>query len=501
MSSTSQTNRTAQAVAVEASAGVLPGSPTWYALGPNAIEGIGAAIERKSRSPISATNQRQFGSVIDVKANPKFNGDLTLSSLEVFLEGILRCRFSLTGPAVFAPSAAVSGELTVASGGALVQNTLVMVRGCRIAANNGLKVVGAGSTGTSIVITGGMTAETFAATDHVTVEVCGFRFSSGDLRISGSGTTLITTTKDLTKLPIVSGQMCWLGGGSDNTSALSLTNGRGPFRVTTTPTANLITTDKRYGTWADDTGTGKTVDLYFGRQVRVVPLTHTDYLERFYQLETTYSRLGAADATAYGYMKGNAVAQATFGFPVKDFASLSIDFTGTDETVPSTSRATNAGSPVREVKTAAVSTVTDVYRGRIQKVGTDGVVGAGLTGYISGLNLSVNNNVGLNPAHGVLGSFETSFGMIAIEAKVNAYFTEIDVPSHARSNLPVTADWWFRNNDGAVAFDLPYCEFTVDGQNFPANETVKVDLTAGAVEDPIWGTSLIVSLLPYCPAA
>ena len=44
-------------------------------------------------------------------------------------------------------------------------------------------------------------------------------------------------------------------------------------------------------------------------------------------------------------------------------------------------------------------------------------------------------------------------------------------------------------------------EFTVDGQNFPANETVKVDLTAGAVEDPIWGTSLIVSLLPYCPAA
>ena len=108
---------------------------------------------------------------------------------------------------------------TVASGGALVQNTLVMVRGCRIAANNGLKVVGAGSTGTSIVITGGMTAETFAATDHVTVEVCGFRFSSGDLRISGSGTTLITTTKDLTQLPIVSGQMCWLGGGSDNTSA------------------------------------------------------------------------------------------------------------------------------------------------------------------------------------------------------------------------------------------------------------------------------------------
>ena len=501
MSSTSHTNRTAQAVAVESSAGVLPGSPTWYTLGPNAIEGIGAVLDRKSRSPISPTNQRQFGSVVDVKATPKFNGDLTWSALDVFLESILRCRFSATGPAVFAPTAATSTAITVPSGGALAQNTLVYVRGARVAANNGLKVVGAGSTGTSIVISGGMTAETFAATDHVTVEVCGFRFSSGDLQISGSGTTLITGTKDLTQLGLVSGQMCWLGGGSDNTSALSLTNGRGPFRLTSTPTANLITTDKRYGTWSNDTGTGKTVDLYFGRQARVVPRTHADYLERYYQLETTYNRLGAADATAYGYMKGNAIAQATFGFPVKDFASLAIDFTGTDETPPSTTRATNAASPLREVKTASVSTVTDVYRGRVLKVGTDGVVGVGLTGYISGLSMTVNNNVGLNPAHGVLGSFETSFGMINIDAKVNAYFTEIDVPSHARSNLPVTADWWFRNNDGAACFDIPYAELTVDGQNFPVNETIKVDLAAGAVEDPIWGTSLIVSLLPYCPAA
>ena len=358
-------------------------------------------------------------------------------------------------------------------------------------------MLAASSTGTNIIIAGGLTAETFTAADNVTVEVCGYRFISGDLQIVSGN--LVTATKDLTTLGLASGQTCWLGGTTSGTSFATAAD-RGPFRIALAPAANLITTDKRYGSWTDDAGTGKTVDLYFGRQVRVVPLTHTDYLERFYQLETTYSRLGAADATAYGYMKGNAVAQATFGFPVKDFASLSIDFTGTDETVPSTSRATNAGSPVREVKTAAVSTVTDVYRGRIQKVGTDGVVGAGLTGYISGLNLSVNNNVGPNPAHGVLGSFETSFGMIAIEAKVNAYFTEIDVPSHARSNLPVTADWWFRNNDGAACFDIPYAEFGVEGVNFPLNETIKVDLMTGAVEDPIWGTSLIVSLLPYCPA-
>lgn len=496
MTATSYTNRTAQAIAVESSPGVLPGSPTWYSTGPNSIEGIGAKLSRKSRDPISPRNQAQFGSVVDLTATPKFVGDFTLSTVDLFLEGVIRC--ALTGPARFSPTAATSTAITVPSGGSLAQNTLVYVRGATIAANNGLKVVGASSTSTSIVISGGMTAETFAAANNVTVEVCGFRFASGDLQIDSSG-NLTTTTKDLTTLGLVSGQTCWLGGAAG--SAYALTNGRGAFRISSAPAANIITTDKRTGTWTTDSGSGKTVDLYFGRLAKVVPLTDANYLERYYQIETTYHRLGASSATAYGYMLGNAISQATIGLASKDFASLSIDFTGTSETAPSTSRATNASAPLAEVKKAAISTVSDIYRGRIMKIGTDGVVGAGLTGYILSAELTVNNNVSTSPAHGVLGSFETTFGKITIGAKATAYFTEIDIPSHATSNLPVTADWFMRNADGAVCFDLPYCEFTQEAVNFPKDQSVTVDLMAGAVEDPIWGTSMIVSLLPYCPAA
>lgn len=496
MSSTSFTNRTAQAVAVESSPGVLPGSPTWYSTSSNSIEGIGSKLDRKSRAPISPTNQRQYGSIIDLTASPKFVGDLTLSALDLFLSGMIRC--SLTGPSRFSPSAATSTAITVPSGGALAQNTLVYVRGATTAANNGLKVVGAGSSGTSIVITGGMTAETFTAANNVTVEVCGFRFSSGDLQIDSSG-NLVTTTKDLTTLGLVSGQTCWLGGAVG--SAYALTNGRGPFRISSTPAANIITTDMRYGTWSTDTGTGKTVDLYFGRTARVVPLTHANYTEPSYQIETTYHRLGAADATAYGYMIGNAISQTTMGFGSKDFASLSIDFVGTTETAPSTSRATNAATPYAEVKRSAISTVSDVFRGRILKVGTDGVVGAGLTGYITSAEIAISNDATTNPAHGVLGSILTTLGLVTVSAKATAYFTEIDIPSHAASNLPVVAEWFLRNGDGAASFVLPYCELTREATNFPANQPVTVDLMAGAVEDPIWGTSLIVSLLPYCPAA
>lgn len=500
MSKTSHTNRSAQAFAIEDSAGTLPGSPTWYSVGPNAINDPGAKLTLVARDPISPSNQRQFGAVTDIDVSPKFDGDLTMSSLKLFVEQFCRC--ALTGPAVFAPTSATSAHFVVASGGALVQNTLVYVRGCSIAANNGLKVVGASSTGTNIIITGGLTAETFTAANNVTVEVCGFRFASGDLQVDSSG-NLVTATKDLTELPIVTGQTCWLGGAAGSAYAFATAADRGPFRVASTPiAANLLTTDKRYGTWTADVGTGKTVDLYFGRQLRTVATTHANYLERYVRWETTYSRLAAADATAYGYATGCAAAKATLTFPEKALATMAIEFMGNTEVAPSTSRATNAAAPLREVAKAAISTVTSIPRGRILKVDPDtGAIGAGLTGYITAANFEIDNAVTRLGAHQVLGSFETMFGNFMLDVKVNAYFTEIDAATHALSNLPVTADWFIRNNDGAFCLDLPYANFAIEGRQFPKGQAVTLDLNAGAVEDPVWGTSLIVSLLPYCPAA
>ena len=497
MSDTSHSNRTAQAFAIESSPGTLPGSPTWFVTGPNAVGDPGQKLTRKARTPISPNNQRQFGGIVDVTAAPKFDGDLTLSSLEQFVEQFCRCQ--LTGPAVFRPTSCTSAHFVVASGGALPQYTLVYVRGARTASNNGLKVLAASSTGTNIIIAGGLTAETFTAADNVTVEVCGYRFISGDLQIVSGN--LVTATKDLTTLGLASGQTCWLGGTTSGTSFATAAD-RGPFRIALAPAANLITTDKRYGSWTDDAGTGKTVDLYFGRQLRVVPITDANYLERHIRWETTYHRLGAANAPAYGYTVGCAISQATLTLPEKDLATMALEFMANSEIAPSTSRATNASAPFRETKKAAFSTVSDVFRGRVLKVDpSTGAVGAGLTGYITAVNLTLKNNTSYNGAHGVQGSFETSFGMLEADLKVNAYFTEIDAVSHANSNLPVTADWFLRNNDGAFCMDVPYAELAIDGRNAPKDQTIKIDLGVGACEDSIWGTSLIVSLLPYCPAA
>ena len=350
-----------------------------------------------------------------------------------------------------------------------------------------------------IIIAGGLTAETFTAADNVTVEVCGYRFISGDLQIVSGN--LVTATKDLTTLGLASGQTCWLGGTTSGTSFATAAD-RGPFRIALAPAANLITTDKRYGSWTDDAGTGKTVDLYFGRQLRVVPITDANYLERHIRWETTYHRLGAANAPAYGYTVGCAISQATLTLPEKDLATMALEFMANSEIAPSTSRATNASAPFRETKKAAISTVSDVFRGRVLKVDpSTGAVGAGLTGYITAVNLTLKNNTSYNGAHGVQGSFETSFGMLEADLKVNAYFTEIDAVSHANSNLPVTADWFLRNNDGAFCMDVPYAELAIDGRTFVKDQTIKIDLGVGACEDSIWGTSLIVSLLPYCPAA
>ena len=95
-----------------------------------------------------------------------------------------------------------------------------------------------------------------------------------------------------------------------------------------------------------------------------------------------------------------AMFKATLTLPEKDLATMALEFMANSEIAPSTSRATNASAPFRETKKAAFSTVSDVFRGRVLKVDpSTGAVGAGLTGYITAVNLTLKNNTSYNGAY------------------------------------------------------------------------------------------------------
>lgn len=493
------TNNFSLAYAIEQSLGVLPGSPSWKLLEPNAISTFGATITTVARSPISKSRQRRKGTVVDLDSAAEFDVDLTMEHFLDFIEGF--CFSSFVGGEHTVPTAVTGGatdEYTIpAISSALAQNTLVYARGFTNSANNGLKLVDSGATTTTIPVTTDLTDEAaIPATQNVSVDVCGYRTAAGDLDVDVTAgvVTLTTTTLDLTTLGLTAGQGIWVGGDAA-INQFSNSENSGFARVVSV-TTNAMVIDKTGQTWVTEANTTQEVDIYFGRFVRNVSVDDSDYLEQSIQIEGAYQDLGGTGTDEYEYAKGNYCNQISFDLPLTDKAGLTAAFIGTDTDVPSTTRATNADSPLQPVQTAAFNTSADIARLRITE--TDET---GLTTDFKSLSVTINNNVGPEKVLGQLGAKFMNAGNFEIDIEAQLLFTDSDVVTAIRNNTTVTMDFSLRNDDGAILVDIPSMTLGGGDKEFTANESIKINTTAMSFGDATLGTSLGVSVFPYVPAS
>lgn len=495
----SESNRSFLQVARESSEGVLPGSPVvhFYEFNPGGVTGFVPQIESVEREPVSPANQRQRGMPVDKMVEGSIDTDLTWSTFREFAEGMLHAAF--TGPAPNFPTSCTAAHFVVpAMAAALPEFTLVFVRGAKIASNNGLKVVDALSTTTNIIIKGGLVAETFAAADGVTVEVCGFRFAAGDLQVNADG-NLITVAKNLTQLGLEAGRTVWVGGDPAN-AALSFATAanRGPVRIAATPTANLMRIENTNSAvaWAADTGVGKTVDLYYGQEARIRYLTDANFLLPTWHTERVFNKI-MSGSPGYIYGHGMQVVRGTISLPEKTKATLAIAMRGTNTNGPTAIRATNFATPIKTLQKTMVNTTSHIYRGRIRaKAGN-----TPYTGIITSVALNMEADVQRNGGHGVMGSVTNTAGPVNVGVEVGAHFTVPEVIAALESGERVGCDWFINNGDGAACFDMPSCTLSNGMPETPTNQTVRIALGADAHEDDIFGSTLIVSLFPYCPTA
>ncbi len=495
----SNTHATTQAIAKMSAYGTLGASPEWRALLPLEISGVTAATEQARHETIDATNQHEPGSTVGLTAETPLSVGLTYEAVAALLPGAMRTAWS--GPAALdasatRPTSKTSAHFVVpAMSASLPQYTLVKVSGCAVAADNGVKVVASGGSTTQIPITGGLTAETFTAAQNVTIEVCGYQFASGDLTLEAFGVnTLTTTTKDLTELQLVSGQAIWIGDTSAAAYSFATAADYGPARLTATPTANAMTVDGTFGTFSTDNGSGKTIRLFFGRTARVVGRDSGSYAESYYQVETAIENLGAANATHYLYLNDGAIGSFEISAPSGALATMSAQLMGTDVTNTDTRR-TNASTPTLAKRTIAYNTTSDIS-GRLF-LASDGTA---LTGYVTSATLTIDNAANMNPAHGILGSAITTFGKITVTLAMDVFLTESALLTAARNNYEVRGNVWIRNGDGAIVLDIPSGRLAVESAAFPAGQVVTIPATLTASRDSTWGTSLIASLIPGCPA-
>ena len=491
------TNNFSMQYAIEESLGVLPVSPVWKLLEPNAVNAFGATITTVARSPISKNRQRRKGTVTDLDSAIEFDADLTLDSFIDFIEGFVFANF--TGAAVASPTSAQTSDDSYVIPAApvfptLAQNTLVYVRGFVNAANNGLKLVDTGASATSVPVTDNLVDETPAATRNATLEVTGFRSAAGDLDIDADG-NITSTVLDFTSLPIIVGQMIWIGGDLAINQFTNAEN-KGFARVTVIE-ANKLTLDKKGQVFVTEANTTQLVDLYFGRFLKNVAVDDANYLERSFQFEGAYQDLEGNPVPAgdnYEYAQGNFCNTAGFELPLMDKATVAFAFVGTDTQPPSTTRAANAANPLNPVQTGAFNTSADIMRLRITEVDE-----TGLTTDFKSVTLTLNNNVSPEKVLGLLGAKFMNMGNFEVDLESQLLFTDKAVVEAIRQNRALTLDFAIRNDDGAIVVDIPSLTLGGGDREFPVNESILINTTAMAFGDATFNSSLQVSLFPYAP--
>lgn len=170
-----------------------------------------------------------------------------------------------TADSVITDAGTTTDTYAVASGGAaVVAGHLVRATGFTNSANNQVfKAVS--STATTIVGSSlSLTAET-APPATAKLKVIGVEGASGDITATSTG--LGSTSLDFTTLGLAVGQLLLVGGSATANKFATAANNGAYIRITAI-TATALTCDNLPTGWTTDSGTGKTIRIGFGDQIK-----------------------------------------------------------------------------------------------------------------------------------------------------------------------------------------------------------------------------------------
>lgn len=484
--------------ALESTLGVQP-TTGWRQHQPNpgGIANYYPQVKKVARSPLSKNRQNEKGDIVDLDAVPAITHDVNKDLLDAFNEGILLSATKHTGGtglAYFTPSAVSSTVYTVAALGALAQNTLIYARGFTVAGNNGLKVVGAASSGTTIP-TGGLATETVSGY-LATVEVAGWRGASGDIGIDVNG-NLTSSVADFTTMGLLAGMVIWVGGTIGGANAFGTAAYRG-FAQIVTVAAHLVTLKLRQWTiGAADTGVAKLIDIYWGRWFRNVAFDHADYKEPSYTTELSLPGAAAAGATDYMYANGCMVDTFEISAPKLSLLTSTITFAGTTIGNPTTVRATGAATGNLPLATNAFNVVTEELFLKVQNTSDEVAVLIDIDNW----KFTLQNNITPQKQQGTFGAIRMIVGKCVVAVDIGGFLVQDDGMQAIRDKRTMRFGAGLRNGDGGFFVDVPALTFEGGAPSFPANGPVMYSPKAVAFRDTNFSFTFGLTQYPYLPSA
>lgn len=492
--------------AIESSNGVLP-TTGWRQLQPlpDGVQDFYAQIKRLANSILSKNLMDEKGDVIDLDAMPKIQHNVNKDLFDQFGGSIFRSAVKFPGgtgtgrwinaSAYGGPQVtAVSGTaFTVSAGGALPQNVLVYGRGFGTA-NDGLHVVGAGSTGTNLVAAGLVAQASPPA--GATLEVVGIQGVSAD--ITCTSTQLLSTALDFTTLGLNPYSWAWVGGGTaaaPGSLGFASANCRGLVRLNTIA-AHAITFDLPSQAFTTDAGTGKTIQIFFGPWMRNVAGDHADYLRTSHSFELVLPGIGSGGVTDYVYPIGCGLSDLDISCALTDRAMATLGFVGYDVNDPSTTRQTGASTSLAPSGYQMLNTVGEMKRLRVtDQSGTVYLVD------VESWKLAIKNNVKPYKKQGTFGAADLVYGKFNGELSIDGAIAQDDLWKSARLNTTLRFESLMRNTDCGILLDVPACAAMGTGPKFPANDLATFSPTLQMFRDPTSGFVCGATVFPYLPAS
>lgn len=471
-----------------------PGT-TAVMLEPNAAPDFGNENSLVSRDPISKNRMELAGAIVDRDSKFAAEFDLTMEHLQYLAPLFFLADYNgpnlRTDSEPYYPTAVDSTDYTVPADGAITEGRLIYARGFVVTGNNGLKVVAASSDADEIKASG-LAAETCTQpAQNATVEVCGIQFGSGECAIDASG-DLTSSVIDCTTLGLTVGQFIWIGGATGGALVFATAANRGFARVTAIA-AGKLTLDKTLGgAWAADTGTAKTIQIFFGRFLRNVAVDNADFNRHSTSFEIEFPELDGG--TKYEVSEGNVGDELKLNFPMAAKATMNASFVGTDTLDIS-------GSQLSGGSTARVVVQDDLFNDSNQmiRVRATQYDETGLTTYFKNCSVSFKNNASPLKVLGSLGALDINYGTFMVSVEAQAVFTEPDLLTAINDSTVVTMEIAMRNADGGFVLDLPSVQFGGGKRDMPKNEEVLVNLAGKAVKDGTLGYAASISLFPWLP--
>lgn len=345
----------------------------------------------------------------------------------------------------------------VASGGdAVVEGHVVRATGFANAANNAVFVV-ASSTGTTIVGPTGLalSAET-APPGTAKLKVVGFAGTTGDITATSTG--LASTSLDFTTLGLGVGQ--WIKIGGTATADKFATAALNDWARITGIATNALSLDNLPSGWTTDSGTGKTIKVWFGDTIKNGTTQTSLSIEKGFLDQQT---------PTYIVTKGQTVDSLQVTATAKQKIAVALSLTGMS----------GAQSTTSQDNSPDAATTGAAFAGNAN-VGRIGEAGSLLTSpnWSSALDFTIKNNLRALDDVTSISPAGISPGECTVTGNLTTYFGDNTLLAKFYAGTPSSLNCRFTKNSQAMVWQFPRIMYTSGGD--PQAQAKNQDITTKA---------------------